>query len=90
MNKTNAKRATEKSLFKIGVFSNKTLNLSCVVSVALLALVLFTPVRIPFGLAVLPTSLYLIGLGLAFVPLVVMEIAKAIEHAYAKRKANTK
>ena len=81
---------SEKSLFKIGVFSNKTLNLSCVVSVALLALVLFTPVRIPFGLAVLPTSLYLIGLGLAFVPLVVMEIAKAIEHAYAKRKANTK
>ena len=81
---------SEKSLFKIGVFSNKTLNLSCVVSVALLALVLFTPVRIPFGLAVLPTNLYLIGLGLAFVPLVVMEIAKAIEHAYAKRKANTK
>ena len=81
---------SEKSLFKIGVFSNKTLNLSCVFSVALLALVLFTPVRIPFGLAVLPTNLYLIGLGLAFVPLVVMEIAKAIEHAYAKRKANTK
>ena len=77
---------SDKSIFKIGVFSNKTLNISCLVSVCLLALVLFTPVRIPFGLIKLPTNLYLIGLGLAFVPLVIMEISKLIEHFYARKK----
>ena len=77
---------SEKSVFKIGMFSNKTLNWSCFASVALLSLVLFTPVRIPFGLAVLPWNLYLLGFGFAFVPLVVMEIAKAIEHHVQKKR----
>ncbi len=79
---------SEKSLFKIGMFTNKTLNLSCLASILLLVLVLLTPVRIPFGLELLSVNLYLIGLGLAFVPLVVMEVAKCIEHAYEKRKVN--
>ncbi|MBO5344278.1 MAG: cation-transporting P-type ATPase, partial [Clostridia bacterium] len=78
---------SEKSVFKIGMFTNKTLNWSCLASVALLSLVLFTPVRIPFGLAVLPWNLYLLGFGFAFVPLVVMEIAKAIEHHVQKKRA---
>jgi len=77
---------SEKSIFKIGMFTNKTLNLSCLVSIALLSLVLFTPVRVAFGLAILSTKLYLVGLGLAIVPLIVMEIAKLIEHAYQKKK----
>jgi Ca2+-transporting ATPase len=81
---------SEKSIFKIGVFSNKTLNWSCLASIALLALVLFTPVRIPFGLAVLTTNLYLIGLGLALIPLLVMEVAKVLEHYVAKKKAHIK
>ncbi len=46
--------------------------------VALVCLVLFTPVRIAFGLVLLPAWLYLVGLGLILVPLVVMELAKAI------------
>lgn len=79
---------SEKSVFKIGVFSNKTLNLATLASVALLALVIFTPVRIAFGLAVLPMWLYFVALGFGFVPLLVMEIAKLIEHTYSKRKAN--
>jgi Ca2+-transporting ATPase len=41
-------------------------------------LVLFTPARIAFGLEILPLKLYLIALGLILVPLVVMEISKAI------------
>ena len=70
------------------MFTNKTLNWSCLFSVALLALVLFTPVRIVFELSVLSWKLYLFGLGLAFVPLIVMEIAKVIEHTYQNKKEN--
>ena len=69
---------SERSLFKIGVFTNRTLNLAALVSIALVALVLFTPVGIAFGMVTLPWHMYLIALGLILVPLVVMEIAKLI------------
>ena len=81
---------SDKSLFKIGPFSNHKLNWSCFISIALMAIVIFTPVRIAFGLAVLPAKLYLLGLGLAIVPIVVMEIAKLIEHIYEKVQENEK
>lgn len=68
------------SIFRIGVFSNKKLNGAALISVALMALVLFVPpVASAFGLAALSSALYLIGLGLSLAPLVVMEIAKAAE-----------
>ena len=38
---------------------------------------MFTPLSGPFGLIRLPLSLYLRGLGLIFVPLLVMEFSKA-------------
>ncbi len=66
------------SLFKVGVFSNRKLNGACLISILLVALVLFTPVRIAFGLIKLPLVSYLTGLLLALVPVVVMELAKAI------------
>ena len=69
---------SEHSLFKIGVFSNRNLNLAALTSVALVALVLFTPLSGPFGLITLPAPLYLKGLGLIFVPLAVMELSKAM------------
>ncbi len=69
---------SEHSLFKIGPFKNRTLNLAALVSTALVALVLFTPVRLAFGLVILPWNLYLIALGLIFVPLLVMEVSKAL------------
>ncbi len=69
---------SEHSLFKIGVFSNHKLNWAALVSVVLVALVLFTPVRFAFGLVQLPWKLYLIALGLILVPLVVMEISKVL------------
>ncbi len=68
---------SERSLFKIGFFTNKKLNLACLLSVVLMAIVLFTPVSIAFGLITLEPVLYLIGLGLSLVPLVVMECSKA-------------
>ncbi len=69
---------SEHSLFKIGPFSNKTLNLAALSSVALVALVLFTPIRAAFGLVMLEPMQYLIAVGLIFVPLVVMELSKLL------------
>lgn len=68
---------SERSLFKTGFFTNRRLNLACLLSIVLVALVLFTPVSIAFGLITLSPQLYLIGLGLSLVPLVVMELSKA-------------
>ena len=68
---------SEHSLFKIGIFSNRKLNGAALISLIMVALVLFTPLSIPFGLVLLPGKLYLIGLGLILVPLVVMECSRA-------------
>ena len=68
---------SDHSLFKIGPFSNHRLNWACLVSVLLVSLVLFTPVRIAFGLIVLPGQAYLLGLGLSLVPVILMELSKA-------------
>lgn len=68
---------SEHSLFQIGVFSNHKLNWAALASVALVAIVLFTPAHIAFGLEILPWQMYLLGLGLSLVPLAVMECSKA-------------
>ncbi len=68
---------SERSIFKIGVFSNKQLNGAALISVLLVALVMFTPLRVAFALTVLPWQLYLLGLGLILVPVIVMECSKA-------------
>ncbi|MCD7946607.1 MAG: cation-translocating P-type ATPase [Clostridiales bacterium] len=68
---------SERSLFRIGPFSNGRLNQAALVSVALMALVLFTPLTTVFGLVALPWYLYLAGVGLTLVPLLAMEICKA-------------
>ncbi len=68
---------SERSIFAIGPFGNRTLNLAALVSVALVVLVMFTPgLNSVFGLTILTPVQYLIGLGLILVPLVVMELAK--------------
>ncbi len=69
---------SDKSIFKIGVFSNTKLNQATAVSVLLTLVVLFTPVATAFGLVLLPWRLYLIALGLIITPVVVMEISKAV------------
>ena len=70
---------SEKSLFKIGFFGNKTLNLSAIAAFVLTMAVAMVPgVRDAFGLMLLAPWQYLVCLGLVLVPLVVMEIAKAI------------
>ncbi|MBQ2729494.1 MAG: calcium-translocating P-type ATPase, PMCA-type [Clostridia bacterium] len=69
---------SDKSIFKIGLFTNKTLNLSVLASLVLVLLLLFTPVGIVFGIVKLSWQLYLIALGLILVPTVVMEVSKAL------------
>ena len=68
---------SEQSLFRIGPFTNHKLNWAALAAVALVCVVLFTPLAGPFGLIRLPAVLYLEGLGLIFVPLLVMEFSKA-------------
>ena len=75
---------SEHSLFKIGPFSNRRLNWAALASLALMALVLFTPVRAAFQLVALPWQLYLLGAGLILVPLVIMDLAKLIGLIKAK------
>ena len=68
---------SEHSLFRIGFFTNRTLNLAALLSLVLSAIVLFTPARVAFGLELLSLPMYAIAVGLVLVPLVVMECSKA-------------
>ncbi len=69
---------SEHSLFKIGPFSNKYLNLSALASLVLTLAVALTPARIAFGLEYLRYPwLYAVALGLILVPLLIMELSKA-------------
>ena len=67
---------SNKSLFKIGFFTNSRLSLACLLSLILVAIVLFTPLSALFGLVLLPFEMYLLGLALSIVPFIVIEILK--------------
>ncbi len=69
---------SDKSIFKIGVFTNSKLNWAALASLVLVLIVLFTPVRIAFGLMILPAKLYLAAFGLILVPTVLMELSKLL------------
>ncbi|NCB52672.1 MAG: cation-translocating P-type ATPase [Clostridia bacterium] len=66
------------SLFKIGVFTNRNLNIAATISFLMVLLVTLTPVSVIFGLVYLPAREYIVLLGLTFVPMVVMEISKLL------------
>lgn len=67
---------SERSLFSGNPFSNKKLNIAALVGVALVAVVLFTPLRVAFGLTILPFKAYLVSLALSLFPIIAMEISK--------------
>jgi Ca2+-transporting ATPase len=76
---------SERSLFKMNPFGNKKLNLAALGSLLLVAFVVLTPgvntvfgLASPFGASAMPYYMYLIALGLAIAPLIIMEIAKAV------------
>ena len=66
------------SLFHSNPFGNRMLDLAAFLSVALTALVLFTPLSGLFELTLLPTKYYLYGVGLALLSIPIMEISKAV------------
>lgn len=67
------------SLFKIKPFSNKKLNGAALISTILMIFVVFVPpVANLFGLIQLSAVMYLKALGLAFIPVIVLEFVKAI------------
>ena len=67
------------SLFKVGVFSNRNMNKAALVSLVLMAIVLFIPpVASVFGLTQLPAWLYLVGLGCSLVSIPILEFTKAM------------
>lgn len=68
-----------RSLFKIGVFSNRNMNLAALISSALMVLVLFTPLSVAFELVYLPARAYIIGLALSLVSIPLLELAKALK-----------
>lgn len=65
------------SLFHLGPFTNRTLNIAAAISAGLMVLVVLTPVSAVFGLAALTPMLYLQALALALFPLLAIELAKA-------------
>jgi len=69
---------SEHSLFLTGFLGNHKLNWAALISILLICVVLFTPLATAFGLIELPGHLYLKGLGLAFIPVIVMELTKAL------------
>lgn len=79
---------TQQSLFSIKPFSNSYLNRAAVISVLLIAaLVFIEPVAEIFSLTIMPLPLYFIALGMCLVPLPVVEAAKAIRNGKDKIKA---
>ncbi len=67
------------SLLTIGFFTNKYLNGAAFLSIVLVALVALIPaVANAFGLVPLNSDLYLLAAGLAVVPILVLEISKAL------------
>ncbi len=67
------------SLFKIGFFSNKYLNGAAFLSLAMICLVVFVePLAKVIGLTKLSGEMYLAALGLAILPIVVLELFKGI------------
>ncbi|MGI5884950.1 MAG: cation-translocating P-type ATPase [Candidatus Spyradocola sp.] len=70
---------TNVSLFQVGPFSNRKMNQAALVSLVLMAIVLFIPpITSIFGLTMLPAWLYLVGLGCSLVSVPILEFTKAM------------
>ncbi len=70
---------SDHSLFRIGPFGNRRLNMAALLSAALVAVIaLVPPLAGIFGLTMLDLPHYLGAIGLSLVPLVVLEITKAV------------
>ena len=81
-----AVRSDDESIFKIGFFTNPTMNKSFVVGLVLqLAVLLVPPVMGIFEVVYLNAWEYVAVLGLSLVPVIVSEIEKAVRKAVTKK-----
>jgi Ca2+-transporting ATPase len=70
---------SDHSLFTIGFFTNKYLNRAALISISLIILILSIPsATAAFGMVRLSAGWYLLAVGLALLPVVLMELAKAL------------
>ena len=77
-----AVRSEHLSIFQVGVLSNKTMNKAFVAGLVLQLAVLLVPFLQPvFHISALTGPEWLVVVGLAFVPLVVSELAKIVKRA---------
>lgn len=81
---------SEHSLFKAGFLKNKYMLLAAGVSVLLLILVLFTPLRNIFGLTVLNSSEWLEVILLSILPFIICEIVKLVRHMIKEKREESK
>ncbi len=81
-----AVRSEKQSIFKIGLFSNKTMNIAFVVGLVLqLAVLLIPPFQMIFEVTSLTAVEWVVVVVLALIPLIVSEITKAISRARDKK-----
>ena len=77
-----AVRSEKRSIFQIGLFSNKTMNIAFLVGLVLQLSVLFIPpLQSIFSITSLPAQDWLIVVGLSLCPLIISEITKAVSRA---------
>lgn len=80
-----AVRSETSSVFRIGLFSNKTMNKAFVIGLALQLAVLLIPLLQPvFHIVPLTGVEWVVVIGFAFLPLIVSEIAKLIRRVAGK------
>ena len=70
---------SDKSLFKVGFFTNSALNKAAALSLAMIVVVVFTPLSGFFALIPLTANLYAIAIGLILAPIVIIELSKAMK-----------
>ena len=82
-------RSERHTIFKIGVFSNRNMNLAFIASFALLALIMFVPaLRDVFNVSTLHFHDWDFVVLVGAMPLVFGELTKVVKTAVRKRKAN--
>ena len=77
---------SEHSLFKAGFLKNKYMLIASGISILLLILVLFTPIRTIFGLELLNTSELLEVVLLSILPFIISEIVKLVRKMIKESK----
>ncbi len=81
-----AVRSEKQSIFKIGLFSNKTMNIAFLIGLVLqLAVLLIPPFQTIFEVTSLTGIEWVVVVVLALIPLAVSEITKAVSRARSKK-----